>query len=67
MNGGEIAKDGVRLPDHQVAVDQGRDLGIRIELAVRVRERIAELATVILTDVGDTGFLQTEDDLLDVS
>jgi hypothetical protein len=67
MNGREITKDGVRFPDHQIAVDQGRDFGRRIELALGIVKRIAELAAVILADVGHACFLQTEEDLLDVS
>src|SRR5262245_18011875 len=67
MHGGEIAKDGMRFPDHEIAVDQGRNLRGRVELAVCLGQRVAELATVVLADIGQTEFLQTEDDLLHVS
>src|SRR5262245_26704626 len=66
MHGGEIAKDCMRFPDNELAVDQGRDLRGGIELAVCLRERVAELATVVLAYIGQTEFLQTEDDLLHV-
>src|SRR6516165_6220661 len=45
MHGGEIAKDGMGFPDHEIAVDQGRDLRSGIELAVCLGQRVAELAT----------------------
>src|SRR5215510_12398774 len=67
MHGGEIAKDGMRFPDHEIAVDQGRDLRGGIELAVCLGQRVAELATVVLADIGQSEFLETEDDLLHVS
>src|SRR5947208_2967499 len=67
MNRGEITKDRVGFPDDQIAVDEGWYLRVRIEPAVLVGERIAELATVILADIRNAQLLQTEDDLLDVS
>jgi hypothetical protein len=67
MNGREISKNGVRLPDHQITVDHGRDLRIRIELAVGIGQRIAELAAVILAGVGQTKLLEAEDRFLHVS
>src|SRR6516164_10233138 len=67
MHGGEIAKDGMGFPDDEIAVDQGRDLRSGVELAVCLGQRVAELATVVLADIGQTEFLQAEDDLLNVS
>src|SRR5262249_39607118 len=64
---GEIAKDGVGFPDRELAIDQGRHLRGGVELAVLVGQRVVELAAVVLADVGQTEFLQTEDDLLHVS
>src|SRR4029450_3883094 len=67
MHHSEIAKDRVRFPDHQNAVDEGWYFRVRIELAVLVSERITELTPVILADVRNAQLLQTEHDLLDVS
>src|SRR5262249_48481161 len=49
---------------HEIAVDQGRNLRIGVELAVCLGQRIAELATVVLADIGQPEFLQAEDNLL---
>src|SRR5205085_9383526 len=67
MHGGEIAKDRMGFPDHEIAVDQGRDLRGRIELAIALGQRVAELTTVILASIRNPEFFQTEDDLLHVS
>src|SRR5262249_15970750 len=67
MHGGEIAKDGMGFPDHELAIDQGRDLRRGVELAICLGQRIAELAAVVLADIGQAEFLQAEDDLLYVS
>src|SRR5262249_1961845 len=67
MDGGEIAKDGMGFPDHEIAVDQGRNLRRGVELAVCLGQRVAELAAVVLANIGQPEFLQAEDDLLHVS
>src|SRR5262245_14566716 len=67
MHGGEIAKDGMGFPDHEVAVDQGRNLRRGVELAVCLGQRVAELAAVVLADIAQGEFFQAEDDLLHVS
>src|SRR5215831_8770564 len=67
MHGAEIAKDGMGFPDDEIAVDQGRDLRSGVELAVCLGQRVAELATIVLADIGQAEFLQAEDDLLHVS
>src|SRR5262249_14104657 len=67
MHGGEIAKDGMGFPDHEIAIDQGRALRRGVELAVCLGQRVAELAAVVLADIGQAEFLQAEDDLLYVS
>src|SRR6516225_4591424 len=43
------------------------DLRSGVELAVCLGQRVAELATIVLADVGQPEFLQAEDDLLHVS
>jgi hypothetical protein len=63
----EIAHDRVGLPDHQVAVDHGRHLGVGIERAVGVGLGVAELAAVIFARIGNMQLFQQEEHLLDVS
>jgi hypothetical protein len=67
VSAGEIAKDGVGFPDHEIAIDQGRHLRGGIELAVCLGQRVAELTAVVLASIRQPQFLQTEDDLLHVS
>src|SRR6266480_152 len=67
MHGGEIAKDRVGFPDHELAIDQGWDLRGGVELAVCLGQCVAELTTVVLASIRQPEFLQTEDDLLHVS
>ena len=61
MHRGEIAKDRVGFPDHQIAVDEGWYFRVRIELAVLVSEGIAELTPVILADIRNASSLALTD------